>query len=193
MDHIWNLKKRKRKKHIRETRVVVLYSDLHMLIRMNRLIRAFISFHSLLVSTSNLFLFKQMNQKCKVCGEPAAGFHFGAFTCEGCKVSSRFLCFYFIFLMLPIIVCHIFRSSRNHFEVSPNFDRKLLNIPRWHSYHQRVSIDSQHASPHSFLIFFQEKTRATKRNQSHPKDFRHGVRLYSILLWKTRVLSSRGI
>lgn len=31
------------------------------------------------------FLF-QMNQQCKVCGEPAAGFHFGAFTCEGCKV-----------------------------------------------------------------------------------------------------------
>jgi len=30
----------------------------------------------------------QMNQTCKVCGEPAAGFHFGAFTCEGCKVSS---------------------------------------------------------------------------------------------------------
>lgn len=30
----------------------------------------------------------QMNQQCKVCGEPAAGFHFGAFTCEGCKVSS---------------------------------------------------------------------------------------------------------
>jgi hypothetical protein len=28
----------------------------------------------------------QMNQQCKVCGEPAAGFHFGAFTCEGCKV-----------------------------------------------------------------------------------------------------------
>ncbi|XP_060818853.1 protein embryonic gonad-like isoform X1 [Bombus pascuorum] len=27
----------------------------------------------------------QMNQVCKVCGEPAAGFHFGAFTCEGCK------------------------------------------------------------------------------------------------------------
>ncbi|KAH8381048.1 hypothetical protein KR200_010119 [Drosophila serrata] len=27
----------------------------------------------------------QMNQTCKVCGEPAAGFHFGAFTCEGCK------------------------------------------------------------------------------------------------------------
>ena len=36
----------------------------------------------------------QMNQMCKVCGEPAAGFHFGAFTCEGCKVSFRsvFLC-----------------------------------------------------------------------------------------------------
>jgi len=27
----------------------------------------------------------EMNQLCKVCGEPAAGFHFGAFTCEGCK------------------------------------------------------------------------------------------------------------
>uniref|UniRef100_A0A2S2NT10 Protein embryonic gonad n=1 Tax=Schizaphis graminum TaxID=13262 RepID=A0A2S2NT10_SCHGA len=26
-----------------------------------------------------------MNQRCKVCEEPAAGFHFGAFTCEGCK------------------------------------------------------------------------------------------------------------
>ncbi|TGZ55174.1 hypothetical protein DBV15_10966, partial [Temnothorax longispinosus] len=30
-------------------------------------------------------LLLQMNQQCKVCGEPAAGFHFGAFTCEGCK------------------------------------------------------------------------------------------------------------
>ncbi|XP_014667641.1 PREDICTED: uncharacterized protein LOC106809169 [Priapulus caudatus] len=26
-----------------------------------------------------------MNQLCRVCGEDAAGFHFGAFTCEGCK------------------------------------------------------------------------------------------------------------
>ena len=25
------------------------------------------------------------NQQCRVCDEPAAGFHFGAFTCEGCK------------------------------------------------------------------------------------------------------------
>ncbi|XP_047737214.1 protein embryonic gonad-like [Hyalella azteca] len=24
-------------------------------------------------------------QRCRVCGEAAAGFHFGAFTCEGCK------------------------------------------------------------------------------------------------------------
>lgn len=30
-----------------------------------------------------------MNQTCKVCGEPAAGFHFGAFTCEGCKVREQ--------------------------------------------------------------------------------------------------------
>ena len=26
-----------------------------------------------------------VNQLCRVCDEPAAGFHFGAFTCEGCK------------------------------------------------------------------------------------------------------------
>ena len=25
------------------------------------------------------------NQLCRVCDEKAAGFHFGAFTCEGCK------------------------------------------------------------------------------------------------------------
>lgn len=31
-----------------------------------------------------------MNQQCKVCGEPAAGFHFGAFTCEGCKVRETY-------------------------------------------------------------------------------------------------------
>ena len=29
-----------------------------------------------------------MSQLCRVCGEPAAGFHFGAFTCEGCKVNN---------------------------------------------------------------------------------------------------------
>ncbi|KAG8312877.1 hypothetical protein J6590_013215 [Homalodisca vitripennis] len=29
-----------------------------------------------------------MNQLCKVCSERAAGFHFGAFTCEGCKVGQ---------------------------------------------------------------------------------------------------------
>lgn len=30
-----------------------------------------------------------MNQQCRVCDEPAAGFHFGAFTCEGCKVRKE--------------------------------------------------------------------------------------------------------
>ncbi|EGI71038.1 Knirps-related protein [Acromyrmex echinatior] len=30
-----------------------------------------------------------MNQQCRVCDEPAAGFHFGAFTCEGCKRKGR--------------------------------------------------------------------------------------------------------
>ncbi|CAB0001841.1 unnamed protein product [Nesidiocoris tenuis] len=38
-----------------------------------------------------------MNQQCKVCNEPAAGFHFGAFTCEGCKVPIVFF-FKFEFL-----------------------------------------------------------------------------------------------
>lgn len=32
------------------------------------------------------FLSESMNPLCKVCGDPAAGYHFGAFTCEGCKV-----------------------------------------------------------------------------------------------------------
>uniref|UniRef100_A0A1B0FDX7 Nuclear receptor domain-containing protein n=1 Tax=Glossina morsitans morsitans TaxID=37546 RepID=A0A1B0FDX7_GLOMM len=36
-------------------------------------------------TTAVLKLNNLMNQTCKVCGEPAAGFHFGAFTCEGCK------------------------------------------------------------------------------------------------------------
>lgn len=71
-----------------------------------------------------------MNQLCKVCGEPAAGFHFGAFTCEGCKV-----CFSFSFLPLTTTIistttttttaekrlsvalliekCHFFFSSRS--------------------------------------------------------------------------------
>ncbi|KAK8378486.1 hypothetical protein O3P69_011182 [Scylla paramamosain] len=34
---------------------------------------------------ADAFTVATMNQLCKVCGEPAAGFHFGAFTCEGCK------------------------------------------------------------------------------------------------------------
>ncbi|KYN31503.1 Knirps-related protein [Trachymyrmex septentrionalis] len=40
-----------------------------------------------------------MNQQCRVCDEPAAGFHFGAFTCEGCKKGramwrlSQFRCY----------------------------------------------------------------------------------------------------
>ena len=45
------------------------------------------------IINDNIFLvFQQMdkldpmqNQLCRVCDEPAAGFHFGAFTCEGCK------------------------------------------------------------------------------------------------------------
>jgi len=43
--------------------------------------------HSQFVNLEIDCLLLQMNQQCKVCGEPAAGFHFGAFTCEGCKVS----------------------------------------------------------------------------------------------------------
>lgn len=44
-------------------------------------------FNFVLFSNFTFFIAFQMNQQCKVCGEPAAGFHFGAFTCEGCKVS----------------------------------------------------------------------------------------------------------
>uniref|UniRef100_A0AC35U064 Nuclear receptor domain-containing protein n=1 Tax=Rhabditophanes sp. KR3021 TaxID=114890 RepID=A0AC35U064_9BILA len=29
---------------------------------------------------------------CQVCEEPARGFHFGAFTCEGCKGKNRTSC-----------------------------------------------------------------------------------------------------
>lgn len=43
-------------------------------------------------NSSNLFDQEKLNsidplenQLCRVCEEPAAGFHFGAFTCEGCK------------------------------------------------------------------------------------------------------------
>ncbi|XP_063586315.1 uncharacterized protein LOC134763687 [Penaeus indicus] len=36
-------------------------------------------------ASADRFSIATMNQLCKVCGEPAAGFHFGAFTCEGCK------------------------------------------------------------------------------------------------------------
>lgn len=42
-----------------------------------------------------------MNQQCKVCGEPAAGFHFGAFTCEGCKVNIE-ICLIFTVLISGI-------------------------------------------------------------------------------------------
>lgn len=34
----------------------------------------------------------KMNPLCKVCGDLAAGFHFGVFTCEGCKVEVFFYC-----------------------------------------------------------------------------------------------------
>jgi hypothetical protein len=43
------------------------------------------------------FCVAEMNQTCKVCGEAAAGFHFGAFTCEGCKVSLSLI---FIFALI---------------------------------------------------------------------------------------------
>ncbi|OWA50802.1 putative Knirps-related protein [Hypsibius exemplaris] len=36
-------------------------------------------------SLDNEYSSFKMNQRCRVCGEKAAGFHFGAFTCEGCK------------------------------------------------------------------------------------------------------------
>jgi hypothetical protein len=50
------------------------------------------------------FIHFQMNQQCKVCGEPAAGFHFGAFTCEGCKVSIYYYINSFITLSLLTVL-----------------------------------------------------------------------------------------
>ena len=52
-------------------------------------VRARAQSHNKLIVLLFIFFFssQQMNQLCKVCGEPAAGFHFGAFTCEGCKVT----------------------------------------------------------------------------------------------------------
>lgn len=47
----------------------------------------------------------QMNQLCKVCGEPAAGFHFGAFTCEGCKVDLLTLNGLFFFFFFSSSQC----------------------------------------------------------------------------------------
>lgn len=55
-----------------------------------------------------LLFHRNMNPLCKVCGDPAAGFHFGAFTCEGCKVGHIELIhlYYFLYLSLsiPIVI-----------------------------------------------------------------------------------------
>ncbi|KYM78993.1 Knirps-related protein [Atta colombica] len=51
-----------------------------------------------------------MNQQCRVCDEPAAGFHFGAFTCEGCKKGrhvdalTEFRCYREKYNGVPIVV-----------------------------------------------------------------------------------------
>lgn len=71
---------------------------------------------------SFLFFFQKiqkMNQKCKVCGEPAAGFHFGAFTCEGCKVST------FTFDYSLIDFCQWLKDKSLH-SVEQSEIRKLL-------------------------------------------------------------------
>lgn len=56
-----------------------------------------------------------MNQLCKVCGEPAAGYHFGAFTCEGCKVSVFEFNFYyyycFVILFRLYYICFFARLN----------------------------------------------------------------------------------
>merc|ERR1719204_1664843 len=41
--------------------------------------------NSLYQHTAEQKMDPMQNQLCRVCEEPAAGFHFGAFTCEGCK------------------------------------------------------------------------------------------------------------
>jgi len=42
-------------------------------------------FQNSLFQTTEQKMDPMENQLCRVCEEPAAGFHFGAFTCEGCK------------------------------------------------------------------------------------------------------------
>ena len=64
-----------------------------------------------------------MNQVCKVCGEPAAGFHFGAFTCEGCKVSDLFNYRPSLF----VFVCYRFMPIENlRLYTRTDFTRVLL-------------------------------------------------------------------
>ena len=65
-----------------------------------------------------------MNQQCKVCGEPAAGFHFGAFTCEGCKVNPHELTDFIYYFKAP-------HSSSLRYLVTPlkykaNYENKQI-------------------------------------------------------------------
>jgi hypothetical protein len=53
----------------------------------------------------------QMNQLCKVCGEPAAGFHFGAFTCEGCKVSTVYEMIYMYMKYIYVYIQGVSKMS----------------------------------------------------------------------------------
>lgn len=74
------------------------------------------------VAITNVVFLLQMNQQCKVCGEPAAGFHFGAFTCEGCKVSPPANLMYPVFPKLHLSV-GIYPGCRDKLpiEFSSNF------------------------------------------------------------------------
>ena len=47
---------------------------------------------------------------CKVCGAPSSGYHFGAITCEGCKVGWRFVCH----LPLPFTILTDGSTTHHH-------------------------------------------------------------------------------
>lgn len=76
-----------------------------------------------------------MNQQCKVCGEPAAGFHFGAFTCEGCKVRPTMLYIYLFVCVNQSILSS--RHSYFYFLQSSAFDNLHILAYRLESIYGR--------------------------------------------------------
>jgi hypothetical protein len=90
----------------------------------------------------------QMNQQCKVCGEPAAGFHFGAFTCEGCKVRLRCAQSWSVPSRMKAAHWNVFvKEGFNALQ-----DQWLLNVP------QGLTFNNPTFCSHSGLVWIWEQT-----------------------------------